>query len=138
MRSLTVLVVIGNLFFFLTNKETAKAECVITSLNNFICSGCHSYKNIILNILKFRRLKFVKFGAMMSVCIYFTVTFFVEINQQYFFIQIFNTRLVSQGIPSFAHDYLQTGYSYVLSISYLFINNTLKCIKAKIFPFNQK
>jgi hypothetical protein len=36
------LFVIGNLFFFLTNKETAKAECVITSLNNFIFSGCHS------------------------------------------------------------------------------------------------
>jgi hypothetical protein len=48
------------------------------------------------------------------------------------------TRVVSQGIPSFAHDYLQTGYSYMLSISYLFNNNTPKCIKAKIFPFNQK
>jgi hypothetical protein len=51
------------------------------------------------------------------------------------------TRTVSDlnewGIPSFAHDYLQTGYSYMLSISYLFINNTLKCNKAKIFPFNQ-
>ena len=44
--------------------------------------------------------------------------------------------VVSQGIPSFAHDYLQTGYSYMLSISYLFNNNT--CIKAKIFPFTQK
>jgi hypothetical protein len=39
------------------------------------------------------------------------------------FIQIFNTMVVSQGIPSFAHDYPQTGYSYMLSISYLFINN---------------
>jgi hypothetical protein len=46
--------------------------------------------------------------------------------------------MVSQGIPSFGHDYLQTGYSYMLYISYLFNNNTLKCIKAKIFPFNQK
>jgi hypothetical protein len=26
----------------------------------------------------------------------------------------------------------------MLDISYLFNNNTLKCIKAKIFPFNQK
>ena len=38
----------------------------------------------------------------------------------------------------FARDYLQTGYSDMLDISYLFNNNTLKCIKAKIFPFNQK
>jgi hypothetical protein len=38
----------------------------------------------------------------------------------------------------FARDYFQTGYSYMLDISYLFNNNTLKCIKAKIFPFNQK
>jgi hypothetical protein len=32
----------------------------------------------------------------------------------------------------------KTGYSNMLDISYLFNNNTLKCIKAKIFPFNQK
>jgi hypothetical protein len=40
--------------------------------------------------------------------------------------------------PCFARDYLQTGYSDMLDISYLFNNNTLKCIKAKIFSFNQK
>jgi uncharacterized membrane protein len=34
-----------------------------------------SMENIILNILKIDR-KFVKFGAMMSICIFFTVTFF--------------------------------------------------------------
>ena len=34
-------------------------------------------------------------------------------------------------------NYLQTGYSDMLDISYLFNNNTLKCIKAKIVPFNQ-
>ena len=28
-------------FFYLTNKETAKGECVITFLDNFIFSGCH-------------------------------------------------------------------------------------------------
>ena len=49
-----------------------------------------------------------------------------------------------QGIPPFsqfplfARDYLQTGYQYMLDISYLLNINTVKCIKAKIFPFNQK
>jgi hypothetical protein len=44
---------------------------------------------------------------------------------------------VSQ-FPLFERDYLQTGYSYMLDISYLLNNNTIKCIKIKIFPFNQK
>jgi len=30
----------------------------------------------------------------------------------------------------------ETGYSYMLDISYLFNNNTLKCIKAKIFTWH--
>ena len=58
---------------------------------------------------------------------------------------IFNTKAVLGAPPPpfcsfhcFAHDYLQAGYSDMLDISYLFSNNTLKCIKAKIFPFNQK
>jgi len=38
------LFVIGSYFFYLTNKETAKDECVITFLDNFIFSGCHSWK----------------------------------------------------------------------------------------------
>ena len=37
------------------------------------------------------------------------------------------------NLHCFARDYLQTGYSDMLDISYLFNNNTLKCIKAKIF-----
>ena len=55
---------------------------------------------------------------------------------------IFNTKVVLRASPlfcsfhCFARDYRQTGYSDMLDISYLF--NTLKCIKAKIFPFNQK
>jgi hypothetical protein len=62
-----------------------------------------------------------------------------------FFKPIFNTKVVLRASPFFcsfhyfARDYLQTGYSDMLDISYLFNNNnTLKCIKAKIFPFNQK
>jgi hypothetical protein len=61
---------------------------------------------------------------MMSICIFVTVKFLWKLINIIFFIQIFNTMVVSQGIPSFAHDYLQTGYSYMLSISYLFNNNT--------------
>jgi hypothetical protein len=36
-----------------------------------------------------------------------------------------------------ARDYLQTGYSDMLDISYLF-NNTLKCIKPEIFPLKNR
>jgi hypothetical protein len=82
-------------------------------------------KNIILNILKIGQSKFVKFGAMMYICIFFTVTFFGgNLLTGFFLNHIFNTRVVSQGIippfsnfDCFAHDYLQTGYSYVLDIS---------------------
>jgi hypothetical protein len=35
------LVTIGNYFYYLTNKEIAKDECVITFLDNFIFSGYH-------------------------------------------------------------------------------------------------
>ena len=41
--------------------------------------------------------------------------------------------MASPPFLQFARDYLQTGYSDMLDISYLFNNNTLKCIKAKIF-----
>jgi hypothetical protein len=57
---------------------------------------------------------------------------------------IFNTKVVLRAsllfcsVHCFACDYLQAGFSEMLDISYLFNNNTLKCIKAKIFPFNQK
>jgi hypothetical protein len=40
--------------FYLTNKETAKDECVITFLDNLIFFWVPSMKNIILNILKIR------------------------------------------------------------------------------------
>jgi len=39
------LFVIGNYFFNLINKETAKDECEIIN-DNFIFSGCHPWKNI--------------------------------------------------------------------------------------------
>jgi hypothetical protein len=50
------LFVIGNYFFlYLINKETAKDECVITFLDNFIffLGAIHEKHN--LNILKIRR-----------------------------------------------------------------------------------
>ena len=51
---------------------------------------------------------------------------------------ICNTKVVLRDLPfcsfhCFARDYLQTGYSDMLDISYLF-NSTLKCIKPEIFP----
>ena len=40
-----LILIIGNKFFLKpTNKETAKDECVITFLDNFIFSGCHPWK----------------------------------------------------------------------------------------------
>ena len=70
--------------------------------------------------------------------------FWWKLIDRNFFNPIFNTNVVLKASPlfcsfhCFAPDYLQTGYSDMLDISYLFNNNTLKCIKAKIFPFNQK
>ena len=70
--------------------------------------------------------------------------FWRKLIDRNFFNPTFNTKVVPQGIPPFcnlhcfARDYLQTGYSDMLDISYVFNNNTLKCNKAKIFPFNQK
>ena len=69
--------------------------------------------------------------------------FWWKLIDRNFFNPIFNTKVVLRATPlffsfhRFACDYLQTGYSDMLDISYLF-NNTLKCIKSKIFPFNQK
>jgi hypothetical protein len=42
------------IFFYLMNKETAKDECVITFLDNFLFFWVPSMKNIILNILTIR------------------------------------------------------------------------------------
>jgi hypothetical protein len=76
----------------------------------------------------------------MSICLFFSVKMF----DRKFFNLICNTNVVLRVSPlvcschCFARDYLQTGYSDMLDISYLFNNNTLMCIKAKIFHFNQK
>ena len=70
--------------------------------------------------------------------------FWWKLIDRNFFNPIFNTRVVLRAsrlfcsFHCFARAYLQTGYSDMLDISYLFNNNILKCIKAKIFPFNQK
>jgi hypothetical protein len=70
--------------------------------------------------------------------------FWWKLIDRKFFYPIFNTKVVLRASPffrnlhCFARDYLQTGYSDMLDISYLFNNNILKCIKAKILPFNQK
>jgi hypothetical protein len=103
-----------------------------------------SMKNIILNILKIRRQKFVKFGSMMSIYIFFTVTFFGGNSLTGFFSIIvlipgwyLRASPLFPQFSLFERDYLQTGYSYMLDISYLLYNNTVKCIKVKIFPFNQ-
>ena len=70
--------------------------------------------------------------------------FWWKLIDRNFFNPIFNTKVILRASPlfcsfhCFACDYLQTGYSDMLDISFLFNNNTLKCIKAKIFPFNQK
>jgi hypothetical protein len=56
--------------------------------------------------------------------------FWWKLIDRIFFNQIFNSRVVPQGIPPFfqfplfARDYLQTGYLYMLDISYLLNNNT--------------
>ena len=130
--------------FYLTNKETSKGWVCVNFLDNFIFFWVPSMKNK-FKYFKNLTVKVVLFGAMRPICLFFTVTFFWwKLIDRNFFNPIFNTKVVLRASPlfysfhCFARDYLQTGYSDMLDISYLFNNNTHKCIKAKIFPFNQK
>jgi hypothetical protein len=67
---------------------------------------------------------------MMSICLFFSVTFFGGNKSTNFFNPIFNTKVVLRASPlfcsfhCFARDYIQTGYSDRLDISYLFNNIT--------------
>ena len=120
---------------------------MITFLDNFIFFWVPSMKNINLNILKILTVKVCKIWCN---DVYMSILqcdiFWWKLIDRNFFNPIFNTKgkVVLEASPlfcsfhCFARDYLQTGYSDMLDIPYLFNNNTLKCIKAKIFPFNQK
>ena len=132
-------------FFYLTNKETAKDECLITFLDNFIffLGAIHEkhqfeyFKNLTVKVCK---IWYNDVYLSILQCDIFCWKL-IDMN---FFNLIFNTNVVLRAFPlfssfhCFARYYLQTGYLDMLDISYLFNNNTLKCIKAKIFPFNQK
>jgi hypothetical protein len=72
------LFVIGNeLFFYLTNKETSKGWVCDNFPRQF-----HFFLGAIHEKHKFKYFKnltvkqFVKYGAMMSICLFFSVTFF--------------------------------------------------------------
>ena len=131
--------------FYLTNKETSKGWVCDNFPRQF-----HFFLGAIHEKHKFKYFK----DLMVKVCkiwcndVYMSILqcdiFLVEINRQEFFLIRFLIPKWSSGHPPFcsfhciARDYLQTGYSDMLDISYLLHNNTLKCIKAKIFPFNPK
>jgi hypothetical protein len=112
---------------------------VITFLDNFIFFWVPSMKNINLNILKILTVKVCKIWCN---DVYMSILqcdiFWWKLIDRNFFNPIFNTKVVLGASPlfcsfhCFARDYLQTGYSDMLDIPYLFNNNTLKCIKAKI------
>jgi hypothetical protein len=117
---------------------------VITFLDNLIFFWVPSMKN------KFKYFKNLTVKVCKIWCsdVYMTILqcdiFWWKLIERNFFNPIFNTKVILRSSPlfcsfhCFARDYLQTGYSDMLDISYLFNNNTFKCIKAKIFPFNQK
>jgi hypothetical protein len=118
---------------------------VITFLDNFIFFWVPSMKK---HKFKYFKNLTVKVCKMWCNDVYMSILqhdiFWWKLIDRIFFNPIFNTKVVLRAFPlfcslhCFALDYLQTGYSDMLDISYLFNNNTLKCIKAKIFPFNQK
>ena len=107
---------------------------MITFLDNFIFFWVPSMKNINLNILK---------NLMVKVCkiwcndVYISILqcdiFWWKLIDRNFFNPIFNTKVVLRASPllcsfhCFARDYLQTGYSDMLDISYLF-NLTLSSV----------
>ena len=134
-------------FFYLTNKEAAKAECLIIFLDNFIFL-CTIHEKYDFKYLKNPTLNYSLLNSVQW-CLYVYILFcdisWWKLIDRICFYQIFNTRVVSQGAPPlfFQFEPLCTWLSpnmitYMLDISYLFNNNTIKCIKAKIFPFNQK
>ena len=134
------MLLVTSFFFSLRNIETAKDEYVIT----FFLGAIHEKHNF--KYFKNPTVKVCKIWCnYVYMYILYCSIFWWKLIDRIFFKQMFNTRMVPQGIPPFfpqfplfARDYLQTGYSYMLDISYLLNNNTVKCIKAKIFPFNQK
>ena len=140
------LFVIGNqLFFYLTNKETSKG---------WVCDNFHRKFHFFLGAIHERhQFKYLK-NLTVKVCkiwcndVYKSIPqcdiLWGKIIERNCFNSIFNTKVILRASPfvcrfhCFVRDYLQTGYSDLLDISYLFNNYTLKCIKAKIFTFNQK
>ena len=77
---------------------------------------------------------------MMSICLFFSVAFFGgNLLTGIFLIRFLIPRWSSGhpfcSFPCFACDYLQTGYSDMLDISYLFNNNTLPKL---VFPYGVK
>jgi hypothetical protein len=130
---------------YLTNKETSKG---------WVCDNFPRQFHFFLDTFHEKhKFKYFK-NLMVKVCkiwcndVYMSILqcdiFWWKLIDRNFFNPIFNTKVVLRASPLFCSfhcfvcDYLQTGYSNMLDISYLFNNNTLKCIKAKIFPFNQK
>ena len=131
--------------FYLTNKETSKG---------WVCDNFPRQFHFFLGAIHEKhRFKYIK-NLTVKVCKMWCNDVYISSLQcdilwwklidRNFFNPIFNTKVVLRASPifcsfqCFARDYLQRGYSDMLDISYLFNNNTLKCIKAKLFPFNQK
>jgi hypothetical protein len=130
--------------FYLTNKETSKG---------WVCDNFPRQFHFFLGAIHEKhRFKYIK-NLTVKVCKMWCNDVYISSLQcdilwwklidRNFFNPIFNTKVVLRAPPfcnlhCFARDYLQSGYSDMLDISYLFNNNTLKFIKAKTFPFNQK
>ena len=75
---------------------------------------------------------------MMSICIFVTVTFFVEINQHYFFVFRFLIPWWYLRVSHLLHMIISKQDIHICYLFHIYLTITLKCIKAKIFPFNQK
>ena len=136
------MLLVTSFFFYLTNKETSKGWVCDNFPRQF-----HFFLRAIHEKHKFKYFK----NLTVKVCKIWCSDVYMSFLQCDNFLwklidrNFFNTKVVLRASPlfcsfhCFARDYLQTGYSDMLDISYLFNNNTLKCIiKAKIFPFNQK
>ena len=74
-RIQSFLLLVISYFVIPQSKKLAKDGCVITFLDNFFLDVIHEkhkfkyFKNLTVK-------QFVKYGAMMSICLFFSVTFF--------------------------------------------------------------
>ena len=138
------MLLVTSYFFYLTNKETSKG---------WVCDNFHRQFHFLLGTFhekhKFNYFKNLTGKVCKIWCndVYMSILqcdiFWWKLIYRNFLNPIFNTKLVLRASPFLQFPLFCTWLSPNRMFRYaryfnLFNNNTLRCIKAKIFPFNPK